>query len=290
MVFTGIETIGNVISDDEMASTDSDIINKTLPTEKIQIVLVLEYDGSCYNGFQLQKAQPTIQGEIEEALEKLTGDSIRVIAASRTDSGVHAYRQVVSFKTKSNLEKRAFIDGLNYYLPGDIAVRAAYQTGSSFRVRGWATSREYKYYILNSATRSPLWKGYSYLVKGQLDVEAMNLAAKSLIGTHDLISFASNLGVALKSTSHCIYRSEFLRDGDFVVFSIEANSFLPHQVRNTVGSLIQVGLGKIDIEQFSEIIQARKIGLAGPAAPARGLFLVNVKYKRELEEYNIENL
>ncbi|UCE98506.1 MAG: tRNA pseudouridine(38-40) synthase TruA [Dehalococcoidia bacterium] len=254
------------------------------------MVLVLEYDGGCYNGFQFQKAQSTIQGEIEEALKKLTGDSIRVIAASRTDSGVHAYRQVISFKTKSNLEKRAFIDGLNYYLPDDIAVREVYKTGSSFRVRSWATSREYRYYILNRVTRSPLWNAYSYLVKGILDLEAMNLAAKSLLGEHDLVSFASNLGVVLKSTIRCVYRSEFIRDSDFVIFSIKANSFLPHQVRNTVGSLIQVGLGKMNIEEFNAIIKARKIGIAGPGAPARGLFLVNVKYKRELEEYDIENL
>ncbi len=289
MVFTGIETIGNAISADEVSSRDSGM-NITLPTEKIHIVLVLEYDGSRYNGFQLQKAQPTIQGEMEEALEKLTGDSIRVIAASRTDSGVHAYRQIVSFKTMSNLKKRAFIDGLNYYLPSDIAVKAAYHTESSFRVRSWAMSREYRYYIYNNATRSPLWKGYSYLVNGQLDIEVMNIAAKSLIGEHDLISFASNLGVTLKNTIRCVYRSECKRDGEIVIFSIEANSFLPHQVRNTVGSLIQLGMGKMDMEQFNSIIQARKIGLAGPAAPARGLFLVNVKYQKELKEYDIENI
>lgn len=271
-------------------SSDGDIKTSVSAKNTTRIVLLLEYDGSRYHGFQLQKKLPTVQGEIEKALKKLTGDSIRVITASRTDSGVHARGQVVSFRAGSSLERRAFVGGLNYYLPPDIAVRAAYRTGESFRVRGQAISREYKYYILNRPIRSPLWDEYSCLVSGELDIEAMNLAAKTLIGEHDLASFASNLGVELKSTRRRIYKSEFAREGELVVFNIMANSFLPHQVRNTVGTLIQIGLGRMTINEFHSIMEARKIGLAGPAAPASGLSLVKVNYRKKLEEYDIENL
>jgi len=271
-------------------SSDGDIKAYLPAKNTTRIVLLLEYDGSRYHGFQLQEKLPTIQGEIEKALKKLTGDSIRVMAASRTDSGVHASGQVVSFRTKSSLERRAFVGGLNYYLLSDIVTKEAYRTGESFRVRSQAVSREYKYYILNRQTRSPLWDGYSYLVSGELDIKAMNLAAKTLIGEHDLASFASNLGVELKSTRRRVYKSEFTREGELVVFSIIASSFLPHQVRNTVGTLIRVGLGRMTINELHSIMEARKIGLAGPAAPASGLFLMKVNYKKKLEEYDIENL
>ena len=270
--------------------SDGDIKASLLAKNTTRIVLLLEYDGSRYHGLQLQEKLPTIQGEIEKALKKLTGDSIRVMAASRTDSGVHARGQVVSFRTKSSLERRAFVDGLNYYLPPDIAIKEAYSTGESFRVRSQAVSREYKYYILNSPTRSPLWDRYSYLVGGELDIKAMNLAAKALIGERDLASFASNLGVELKSTRRRIYKSEVVKDGGMVIFSIIASSFLPHQVRNTVGALIRIGLGRMTVNELHSIMEARKIGLAGPAAPASGLFLMKVNYKKKLEEYDIENL
>lgn len=270
--------------------SDGDIKASLLAKKTIRIVLLLEYDGSRYHGFQLQEKLPTIQGEIEKALKKLTGDSIRVMAASRTDSGVHAREQVVSFRTKSSLERRAFVGGLNYYLPPDIAIKEAYRTGEYFRVRSQAVSREYKYYILNRPMRSPLWDRYSYLVGDELDIEAMNLAAKTLIGEHDLASFASNLGVELKSTRRRVFKSEFAREGELVVFSIIASSFLPHQVRNTVGTLIRIGLGRMTVNELHSIMEARKIGLAGPAAPASGLFLMKVNYKKKLEEYDIENL
>lgn len=255
-----------------------------------KIVLLVEYDGSRYHGFQLQAGLPTIQGELERALKRLTGDSIRVITASRTDAGVHARGQVVSFRTGSALEKRAFINGLNYYLPRDIAVRAAYRAGDSFNIRSNAISREYKYYILNSQSRSPLWDRYSYMVSGELDIEAMKLAAQAIIGEHDFASFASNLGGEIKSTRRRVYQAGVDRDGELVIFSITASSFLPHQVRNMVGLLIRIGLDKMTLGEFHSIMEARKIGLAGHAAPACGLCLVKVNYKKKLEEYDIENL
>ncbi len=246
-------------------------------------VCVIEYEGTRYYGFQLQASLPTIQGEIENALRKLTGEKIRVTAASRTDTGVHARGQVVSFRTRSSLTPQTFINGLNYYLPRDIAVKAAYRASDSFHVQRSALSREYNYYILNSPTRSPLRENFCYLVKGHLDIEAMNQACQALIGKHDFVSFASSIKVGEKSTVRMVYKAITERDGERVTFNMVAGSFLPHQVRNTVGALIRVGMGKMPADKFYSILEAKEPGLAGPSAPAQGLCLMQVNYPQPFE-------
>ncbi len=249
-----------------------------------KIVMIVEYDGTGYHGFQLQANVPTIQGEMEKALWKLTQERIRVTAASRTDAGVHAKGQVISFRTKSSLPLQTFIKGLNYHLPQDIAVKAAYRVGESFNVRRNALSREYNYYILNSLTRSPTRRGFSYLVAGQLDIKAMNEACQALIGEHDFASFASCIGIEIKNTLRTVYRAESQKNGELAIFNMVANSFLPHQVRNTIGALIRVGLGKMTIDEFRSIIKAKKVSLAGPTAPAHGLCLMRINYPYPFEE------
>ena len=249
-----------------------------------KVVLVLEYDGRRYHGFQLQAGLSTIQGEIEKALQKLTGEGVRVLSASRTDAGVHARGQVISFRTRSSHSLKTFVNGLNYHLPDNIAVKAAHRVGDSFNVRRQAVSREYNYYILNSLTRSPLRRSFAYLLRGNLDIEAMNRAAQALIGEHDFASFASAIGPEVKSTVRRVYRAEVRRDGEMVIFNMLANAYLLHQVRNTVGALIRVGLGKIDGDEFYRIMEAKKPGLAGPTAPARGLCLMQVNYAHPFEE------
>ncbi len=243
-----------------------------------KIVLVTEYDGTRYCGFQLQANGPTIQGEIEEALGKLTGDRIRVMAASRTDAGVHAKGQVISFRTRSALPLEAFVNGLNHYLPEDIAIKGAARVADSFNVRRSAVSREYRYYILNSRTRSPLRRGFVHLVSGQLDTGAMNQACQALIGQHDLASFVTGDETGIKSTLRTIHKAEITKEGDLVILDMVADSFLPHQVRNTVGALIRVGQGKMTVAQFHDMIQARTPGRAGPTAPACGLCLMRINY------------
>jgi len=166
-----------------------------------RIVLILEYDGTNYHGSQLQANAPTIQGEIEKALSKLTGERTRANAASRTDAGVHAKGQVISFRTRSALPLKAFVDGLNHYLPRDIAVKEAFRADDSFDVRRGALSREYKYYILNSPTRSPMRQDFSYRVNGKLDVKTMQRACQALIGKHDFASFVSSTETAKRNTS-----------------------------------------------------------------------------------------
>jgi tRNA pseudouridine38-40 synthase len=167
----------------------------------------MEYDGTHYYGLQLQANLPTIQGEIETALGKLTGERSRVPST--------------------------FIHGLNHYLPADIAVKDACSVKNSFNVRHHAISREYNYYILNSPTRSPIWCNFAYHVVQPLNIEAMNQACQTLIGEHDFASFATSIENRVKSTVRQMYQAEVVRNGDLVVFNIVASSFLAHQVRNT---------------------------------------------------------
>lgn len=249
-----------------------------------RIILIIEYDGTNYHGSQLQANAPTIQGEIEKALKKLTGERIRIKTASRTDAGVHARGQVACFDTASPLPLKSFSDGLNHYLPKDIAVKEAFKTDEPFDVRRRAVSREYRYAILNQAARSPLRQGHSYRVSGELDIAAMQEACRALIGRHDFASFvASEQTARQKRTVRDIFKAAITQDGDMIFFDIVANAFLPHQVRNTVGSLIKVGQGKMTVDEFSGMVQAGTPGLAGPMAPAEGLCLVRVNYPRPFE-------
>jgi len=245
-------------------------------------VLVVEYDGRRYHGFQWQNSLPTIQAELELAVYKLTGEKRRIIGASRTDAGVHARGQVVSFQTTSMLSPQTITRALNYYLPADIAVCSACKVADTFSVRRNAISREYEYVLLNSSVRSPLAEGLAYQVPGKLNIRRMNKVCTLLKGKHDFASFAAALK-PYKRTVRTIYEAKFVGKGQRVIFHMIADSFLPHQVRNTVGLLIRVGLGKVGIEEFIRIMEARKLGLAGPAAPPHGLYLMKVNYPANLE-------
>ncbi len=242
----------------------------------------MEYNGSRYHGFQWQTGLPTIQAELESAIHKLTGEKRRVMSASRTDTGVHAKGQVVCFRTDSNLPPHTIVSALNYYLPDDVAVQAAYRVDDNFNVRGDAISREYEYRILNSRVRSPLYEKFVYQVAGKLNIRKMNKVCELIKGKHDFASFASALG-AVKSTFRTVYEAKFSKKGNLVTFEIIANSFLPHQVRNTVGLLIKVGLGRVSSDEFSKIMALKKKGAAGPAAPPCGLYLMKVNYPFDLE-------
>jgi tRNA pseudouridine38-40 synthase len=244
-----------------------------------RIILIVEYDGTNYHGSQWQKNAPTVQNEIEKALKMLTGEKIRIKLASRTDAGVHARGQVVGFDAGAALPLNAFVDGLNHFLPEDIAVKEAYRADGNFDVRRKATSREYEYYIFNSPTRSPMRQQYSCRVEGDLDIAAMHRACQALLGRHDFASFiASESTARQKRTVRDVHKAEVTRDGDMMTFNMVANSFLPHQVRNTVGALIKVGQGRMTVEEFYNMVEAAKPGLAGPTAPAAGLCLTRVNY------------
>jgi tRNA pseudouridine38-40 synthase len=243
-----------------------------------KMALIVEYDGASYHGSQLQANAPTVQREIEKALRKLTGERTRVKTASRTDAGAHARGQVFGFSTRAALPLKAFVDGMNYHLPADIAVKEAFKVDDSFDVRRSALSREYRYYILNSPTRSPTRQGFSYRVSGKLDIRAMQQACRALLGRHDFASFVTSPEIVKKSTVRDVLKAEITQDEDMIVFDMVASSFLPHQVRNTVGSLIKVGQGKMTADEFYSMVEAREPGRAGPTAPAGGLCLMRVNY------------
>jgi tRNA pseudouridine38-40 synthase len=245
------------------------------PAASTRIILIVEYDGTNYHGSQWQKNAPTVQEEMEKTLKMLTGEKIRIKMASRTDAGVHARGQVVGFDTSAAMPLNAFVDGLNHFLPDDIAVKEAYRADNGFDVRRRATSREYQYRILNSSTRSPLRQRYAYLIEGELNIDDMNCACRALIGRHDLASFTAN---RQKRTVRDVYKAEVIRDRDMINFTMTASSFLPHQVRNTVGALIRVGQGRMTVEEFHRLVETAEPGLAGPTAPAAGLCLTRVDY------------
>ena len=250
-----------------------------------RLALVLEYDGTDYSGFQWQSNVPSIQGALESAVEKLPGDKVRVLGSSRTDTGVHARGQVVSFDTSSSLTAETFVNGLNYHLPEDIAVKAACQVSDYFMVRSMAVSREYSYTILNCRTRSPITSRFAHRVTGKLDVEAMNRSCQMLVGTQDFASFASDINDEPEmSTVRQVHQAKVIRHGDMVVFNIMANAFIRHQIRSTAGALVQVGSGKLSEAEFFSILEAKKVGLAGPKLPACGLCLERVNYPCSFEE------
>jgi tRNA pseudouridine38-40 synthase len=203
------------------------------------------------------------------------------MAASRTDTGVHAKGQVVSFWAKSTLDTTTLVRALNHYLPADIAVKGAYRASNGFNVSGDALSREYRYHILSRSTRSPFSRRFALFMSKMLDIDAMNEACRLLQGEHDFASFASSLD-GDRSTVRNVCEAGIAKKGDFAVFRIVANSFLPHQVRSTVGLLIRLGLGKIGIADFRDIMEARSVGLAGPLSPACGLCLTRVNYAKPL--------
>lgn len=246
-----------------------------------KLVLLVEYDGTRYHGFQWQPGVPTIQDELERAIRRLCQKVSRVIAASRTDAGVHAKGQVVSFWAQSSLDTSTWVKALNHYLPKDIAVKRAYKVEADFSVRSDALSREYRYYVLNARTRSPFSERFALFVPQMLDLEAMNEACGLMLGEHDFISFASSM-VGTKSTVRRVYEAGVERKGDFIVFRMVADSFLPHQVRSTLGLLTRLGLGKLKVEDFRDIMEAKSLGLAGPLAPPQGLWLMRVTYRKPL--------
>ena len=241
------------------------------------IRLLIEYDGTNYQGWQVQPKGPTIQGMIEEKLTLITGEVIHLIGSGRTDSGVHAFGQVANFKTKSKLDVHSIQKALNSLLPPDIVIQKAEEVEEDFHARKQSKSKVYEYRILNRALRSTFYRMYAWHIPKKLNLREMEEATKWLIGEHDFSSFRS-VGSPTRTAIRRVIRAEWKRGRDGLLrFEIEANGFLKQMVRALVGTLVEVGKGKIDSEEFRKILDSRDRKKAGPTAPAHGLFLKEVK-------------
>lgn len=219
----------------------------------------------------------TVQQAIEEAIEKITGAIVPVIAAGRTDTGVHARAMAAHFKTESPLPTERFLGGLNGTLPKDIAILAVEEAADDFHARFSAKSKRYEYTIHHSPIRQAIGRRFSWQVRKKLDVAAMRAGANYLIGTHDFAAFESS-GAESNTTVRTVSLAEWTENGERLVFAIEANAFLYNMVRTIVGSLVEIGLAKQPPEWLDGLIKSRDRTQAGPTAPAKGLCLIRVDY------------
>lgn len=241
------------------------------------IRLVLEYDGTDYCGWQVQPNGPTVQERLEAAILRITGETVRVAGAGRTDAGVHAAGQVANFHTSSRLPAATIARALNALLPRDIAVLSAGEADPSFHARFSATGKQYRYSILNRPIRPALGRQTVLHLPRPLDDGAMREGARCLVGTHDFSSFACNSGKD-DNPVRTVRAVSVERRGELVVIDIEAVSFLYKMVRSIAGTLLAVGKGTIPPAGVAAILDARDRGRAFPTAPAHGLCLVSVSY------------
>jgi tRNA pseudouridine38-40 synthase len=242
------------------------------------VKLVLEYDGTRYVGWQVQPNGPSIQAEVERALATLHKAPRRVTAAGRTDAGVHARGQVVSFPEDRPLPERAYVQGMNALLPADIAVRASSLEADGFDARRSARGKRYRYVIENLPTRAPLGRLQAWQIFHRLDVDAMRAAAVHLVGRHDFAAFQAS-DCASEHAVREVRRLELLGDaGGRLEVVIEATAFVKHMVRNIVGTLVEVGEGKRAPASMVSLLEGRDRKAAGRTAPPQGLFLEQVFY------------
>lgn len=241
------------------------------------IKLTISYDGTNYRGWQLQKNGPTVQAEIEKAVKKVFRKDCRVHGAGRTDAGVHAKAQVAHFKTSIGIGIENIPAALNAVLPEDVAVVRAEEVTQDFHSRFDARSKHYRYYILNTRRREPFRERYSWRLGYALDVPLMKKESGALLGRHDFKSFQASDNRE-RSSVRTISRIDLKKGKPFLTMDIEADGFLYNMVRNIVGTLVDVGRGHLDPGSTSRILKNRDRTTAGPTAPAKGLFLIKVKY------------
>ena len=246
------------------------------------VKLITEYDGTKYHGWQIQKNAETIQGEIEKAVYKLTGEYSEVNGCSRTDKGVHAFGHVSSFVTSSSIPSEKFCFALNSVLPKDIVVKHSCEEAKDFHARFSCTGKKYMYRIYNCNTQSALLKDRAWFEPRVLDTEAMKRAAEYYVGEFDFSAFQA-VGSSVQTTVRKIFStdvrsSESLNGGKDIFFEVSGSGFLYNMVRIMAGTLLEVGKGRINPEDISDIIILGKRAKAGVTAPPQGLYLKEVYY------------
>ncbi|MDD2554947.1 MAG: tRNA pseudouridine(38-40) synthase TruA [Syntrophaceticus sp.] len=244
-----------------------------------RLKVTLEYDGTEFAGFQKQTGtkQRTVQGVLEESLFRLTGEKIAAIGAGRTDSGVHAYGQVVHFETGSTIPVERFCEALTGQLPPDIAAVDATVVDPSFHARYSAVAKKYCYLVFNSRKPIALWRNYCYRYPFPLNISAAKECAEVFIGEHDFRAFSAS-GSSERSTVRHLYSVDTEQQGDLVKLTVVGSGFLYKMMRLIVGTLLEVGSGKLSIEQVRQILNTGERGKGGATAPPQGLYLVKVFY------------
>lgn len=239
--------------------------------------LIVEYDGTRFHGWQLQPKARSVQQVLEEAGARLFGTPVRMAAAGRTDAGVHATGQVVSFSVAEGKPAAIVQRALQALTPDDVAVRTAEVVEDDFDPRRHASGRTYEYHLWNASVPSPFWRRYAWQVPVSLDLEAMQEGAAALLGEHDFSSFRAARCEA-ESPVRRVDESVWQATGERLVFRIRATAFLHHMVRNIVGTLVQVGRGDRPADSIPALLAARDRRQAGGTAPPHGLFLTEVHY------------
>ena len=241
------------------------------------IKLIIEYDGTNYGGWQKQKNNKTIQEEVEKAIYKITKENVELNGSSRTDAGVHARGMVANFRTNSKVPSDRFRDAINTKLPDDIAIIKSEEVEEDFHSRYCCKGKMYSYTIVNRAEKVALKKNYSCHVKEKLNFDYMKEASKYFIGTHDFKAFKSS-GSSVKTSIRTISKLDLIKTGDKIKVYIAADGFLYNMVRIIVGTLIEVGKGKIRPDDIQEIINLGDRSKSGPCISPSGLVLEEVYY------------
>jgi tRNA pseudouridine38-40 synthase len=248
--------------------------------------LVLAYDGSDFCGWQVQPDQPTIQGELSDAIERVTGERVLPQGSGRTDAGVHALGQVASFRINVPIPPANLMRALNRTLPESIRVLEAKIVPPGFHARHSAVEKTYEYRIFRGEICPPTLARYVYALNWPLNPDAMIIAARYVCGEHDFTSFAASdldlnsreSGLQEQNYARTIHDSVWTIVADYSTYRVTGSGFLHHMVRNLVGTFLEVGRGSLPADSIPDILAARSRSAAGPTAPARGLFLVSVKY------------
>jgi tRNA pseudouridine38-40 synthase len=259
------------------------------PANALVWKLVLAYDGTEFHGWQVQPDCVTLQGELRDAIARVTGEDVLPQGSGRTDAGVHALGQVASFALAAPIPEANLARALNRALPASLRVLSATRETSDFHARHSARAKTYEYRIFRGEICPPWLARYVYAFNAPLDVEAMQRAAVLVCGEHDFTSFAAtdpdrserdSTGEGSGDNVRCLHASQWMPDEekDLLVYRVRGNGFLHHMVRNLVGTFLEVGRGNLAALEIPAILESRARERAGPTAPARGLFLVNVEY------------
>ena len=243
------------------------------------IKLVIEYDGKEFNGWQKQPNKLNIQGEIEQAIERITGEKVDLMASGRTDAGVHAMGQVANFKTNSNMPIEKFPIALNANLKKSIVIKSAEEVEERFHSRLNCKRKTYRYVINNSKYGTAIYRNLETHIPIKLDIQKMQQAIKYFEGEHDFKAFKAS-GTSSKSSVRTIYKAEVLDAGNERIYiELTGNGFLYNMVRIISGTLVDVGLGKIEPEEIENIILSKDRQYAGKTLPPQGLYLLTVEYE-----------